>query len=97
MEKTLTSVGNSKAIIIPADMIKKFNLDKVTLEATEDGILIKPVADGSTFFKKMEVLRKTKALLYSQLEKEAVQAETIAFYADPGNVIGDIDLDILEP
>ncbi len=97
MIKTLTTVGNSKAIILPSAMIKRFKLNKVTIEATEEGILIRPVEKTTSFQKKMDRARKNKSAIYKQMEREANESHTIAFYNNPANTTEDIDLDIIEP
>ena len=43
MIKQLTTVGNSKAVILPAALVKKYKLDRVVIEETDEGILIRPV------------------------------------------------------
>jgi antitoxin component of MazEF toxin-antitoxin module len=96
MIKTLTKVGNSKAVILPSAMVKRFKLKRVTIEATEEGILIRPVVTKTGFQKKMELARKNKAAIYKQMEKEANDPRTIAFYNNSNNTFEDIDLDIIE-
>ena len=71
MIKTLTTVGNSKAVILPSAMVKRFRLKKVIIEATEVGILIRPVETKTSFQKKMELARRNKTAIYKQMEKEA--------------------------
>lgn len=42
MESKLISIGNSKGIRLPKKLIQKYHLDeKLTLEETKEGILIK--------------------------------------------------------
>ncbi len=96
MIKTLISVGNSKAVILPAEMIKKYKLEKVAIEETEDGILIRSAAQTTNFQKAIEKLRKNKAAVYKQIESEASNPETIKYYAQSANNFSDVDLDILE-
>ena len=96
MIKTLTTVGNSKAVILPSAMVKRYKMKKVTIEATEEGILIRPVETKTSFQKKMEHARKNKVALYKQMEQEANNPKTIAFYNSPKNTFEDIDLDIIE-
>ena len=64
MVKTLISVGNSKAVILPAEMIKKYKLENVVIEDTDDGILIPSALQKTKFQKAVEKLRKNKAALY---------------------------------
>lgn len=49
MVKSLTWVGNSKAVIIPSEMIKKYKLEKVLIEETDDGILIRSAVQSTNF------------------------------------------------
>jgi len=96
MIKTLTSVGNSKAVILPSEMIKKYNLEKVIIEETEEGILIRSAIKETTFQKTIEKLRKGKAALYKRMESQANDPETIKYYNSSANNLSDVDLDILE-
>lgn len=94
MVKSLTKVGNSKAVILPSALIKRYNLKKIIIEATETGILIRPVEVKTSFQKKMEYLRKNKTSIYKQMQKEANNPKAIAYYNNPNNTFEDIDLDI---
>jgi antitoxin component of MazEF toxin-antitoxin module len=96
MVKTLTSVGNSKAVILPADMIKKYRLDKVFIEETEDGILIRSASKQSAFAKSIEKLRRTKATLYKRMESQANDPETIRYYLNDFNNLSEADIDIVQ-
>ncbi len=96
MIKTLTSVGNSKAVILPAQMVKKYKLEKVMIEETDDGILIRPAIPHTNFQKAIEKMRKNKALVYKRMESQASDAETIKYYSKNANNLSDVDLDIIE-
>jgi len=96
MIKTLTTVGNSKAVILPSVLVKRYNLKKVTIEATEEGILIRPVDAKTSFQRKMDQARRNKSAIYRKMELEANDPKTIAFYNDPSNTFEDVDLDIVE-
>lgn len=96
MIKTLTSVGNSKAVILPSEMVKKYKLEKVVIEETDEGILIRSAVQNTNFQKAIEKLRKNKAALYKRIESQANDPETINFYAKSANNFSDVDLDILE-
>jgi antitoxin component of MazEF toxin-antitoxin module len=96
MIKTLTSVGNSKAVILPSELIKKYKLERVLIEETEDGILIRPAVLNSGFQKAVEKLRKNKVALYKRIESQANDPETIKHYAKGKNNFSDIDLDIIK-
>ncbi len=96
MVKTLTKVGNSKALIIPADLIKKYGLDEVILEETDEGILIKSATTITDFRNAVNKLREKKQQLYDRIESQANEPETIAYYEQSENDLSDIDLDIVE-
>ena len=96
MIKTLISVGNSKAVILPSEMIKKYKLEKVVIEETEEGILIRSAVQNTNFQKAIEKLRKNKAALYKRIESQANDPETIKYYSKEANDFADVDLNILE-
>ncbi len=96
MIKTLTSVGNSKAVILPSEMIKKYKLEKVVIEETEEGILIRSAVTDTKFQKAVERLRKNKMALYKRMESQARDPETIQYYAKSANNFSDVDPDIIE-
>ncbi|MDR7132363.1 antitoxin component of MazEF toxin-antitoxin module [Algoriphagus sp. 4150] len=96
MVKTLTKVGNSKALIIPAELIKKYGLDEVILEEKPEGILIRSANEGSSFQQAVDKLRQYKLDLYERIESQANEPETIAYYNKSENNLSDIDLDIIE-
>lgn len=97
MIKTLRSVGNSKAVILPSDMIKKYGLEnKISIEETEDGILISAAVPKSSYQKSIEKLRKNKTAIYKRMEAQANEPETIAYYASHANNFSDVETDIIE-
>ena len=96
MIKRLTSVGNSKAIILPSEMVKKYKLDKVVIEETEDGILIRSAIQNTDYQKAVEKLRKNKSAIYRRMESQANHPETIKYYAKIANSFSDVDPDILD-
>ena len=94
--KGLTSVGNSKAVILPSEMIKKYGLDKVSIEETEDGILIRSATvHQKSFQRNVEKLRKNKTALYKRIESQANDPKTMAYYAR-NNHFSDVDIDIIQ-
>ena len=96
MLTTLITVGDSKAIILPSDMIKRFHLaNQVSIEGTPDGILIRS-AEKIKFESKIEALRKDKAALYKRMEAQANDPETQLYYSKAENNYSDRDLDIFE-
>ncbi|SFT54951.1 hypothetical protein SAMN04489724_1277 [Algoriphagus locisalis] len=96
MVKTLTKLGNSKALIIPAELIKKYGLDEVILEEKAEGILIRSAKDISSFQKAVDDLRLYKTEIYERIESQANEPDTIAYYKNSTNNLSDIDLDIVE-
>lgn len=96
MIKTLTTVGNSKAVILPSEWVKKYKLDKVVIEDTADGILIRPVVEQNNFQKRVDKLRRNKTALYKRIESQANEPEMIKYYAKKGNDLSDVDPDIVE-
>lgn len=95
MEKTLIVVGNSKAVILPAQMVKKLGGDKVIIEETDDGILIR-TAVKSSFHKTVDKMRKNKTTIYKRIEIQASDPETIKYYSNQSNNLTDIDTEIME-
>ncbi len=96
MVKTLTSVGNSKAVIIPSEMIKKYKLERVVIEETSEGILIRSADEESPMQKALEKLRKNRAAVYKRMESQANEPETRTYYAKPANNLSGVALDIQE-
>lgn len=80
MVKRLTTIGNRKAVILPAKLAKKFSGNKVDLKETEEGILIKAISEKSSFQKEVDLLRKNKARVYSKIEMQANQMDTKEYY-----------------
>jgi antitoxin component of MazEF toxin-antitoxin module len=89
-------VGNSKALILPADLIKKYDLEKVIIEETEDGILIRSANRQTGFQKTLEKLRKNKSALYKRIRSQAENAETLKYYSQRTVNFSDVDTDIVE-
>ncbi len=94
IEKTLTSVGNSKALIIPSDLIKKYGLESVIIEETAEGLLIRSASKESDFQKKLEQLKKYKNEVYSQIELEVNDPEVKEYYLNPQNNFSEADPDV---
>ena len=76
--------------------IMKYKLEKVVIEETEDGILIRSAVQFTSFQKAIEKLRKNKAADYKRIESQASDPETIKYYAQRANNFSDVDLGILE-
>jgi antitoxin component of MazEF toxin-antitoxin module len=96
MEKKLTVVGNSKAVTLPSAWIKQHNVERVTMQITEEGILIKPVQSTNSFQLKMEKARHAKSAIYKIMEEQANDPSTIAFYESPINTFDNVDVDVLD-
>lgn len=77
-------------------MIKKYKLEKVVIEETDDGILIRSAVLNTNFQKAVEKLRKDKVALNKRIESQANDPETINYYAKSANNLSDVNLDILE-
>jgi antitoxin component of MazEF toxin-antitoxin module len=91
MIKALTKVGNSHAVIIPAQMIIKFKLGKkVMIEETENGILIHAIQKETSFQKKLRKARENKEEIYRKMEEAANDPEVQAYYKDPKNTFDDV-------
>lgn len=95
MEKKLTIIGNSKAVTLPSTWVKQHNVERITMQITDEGILIKPVKSPSSFQVKMEKVREVKAAIYKQMEEQASDPTTIAFYKNSNNTFDDVDVEIL--
>jgi antitoxin component of MazEF toxin-antitoxin module len=98
MEKKLTVVGNSKAVTLPGAWVKQHNVERITMQITDEGILIKPVKsmeNASSLQLKMEKARAAKSHLYHQMEEQANCADTLSYYNDPNNTSDNVDLTIL--
>ena len=97
MVKALTKVGNSKAVILPKQMIVKFKLGRtVIIEETDEGILIKALQKETSFQKKLRIARQNKEEIYRRLREQANDPETKAWYANPENNFGDVNVEIYD-
>lgn len=94
MLKTLTNVGNSKALILPKRLVNKYKLDQVSIRETAEGILIVPANLKPDFQEKLEKLRKNKKALYAKITKQASDPETLKYYDK--EALNDVDTDIIE-
>ena len=91
--KTLTKVGNSKAVILPKRLIEKYKLDQIILKETEQGILILPAQDSLQ--EKLEALRQQRSKVYERMASQANDPEAIAYYQSD-EALGDVDVDIID-
>jgi antitoxin component of MazEF toxin-antitoxin module len=94
MIKTLTNVGNSKALILPKRLVNKYKLDQVSIRETDEGILIVPAKAKPDFHERLEKLRKNKKVVYERIAKQASDPETNKYYAR--EALHEIDTDIIE-
>lgn len=94
MIKTLTNVGNSKALILPKRLVNKYKLEQVSIRETEEGILIVPAKSKPDFQERLEKLRKNKKAVYAKIARQASDPEIIKYYEQEG--LYDIDSDIIE-
>lgn len=93
----IRKIGNSKGIILPKKIIDKYHFcDLVIINEGEDGITIKPVKRKSLFREKLEKASAHKTQLYKTMEQEANNENTIAYYKNQIEEIGNIDLNIIE-
>ncbi|HSF52117.1 MAG TPA: AbrB/MazE/SpoVT family DNA-binding domain-containing protein [Algoriphagus sp.] len=95
MVKTLTQVGNSKALIIPSELIKKYGLEKVILEETENGLLIRSAIVEDDFQKRLVNLRENKTAIYQKMENEACEPDVRGYYSNPENDLSNVDPEVL--
>jgi len=93
MVKRLTLVGNSKALILPAQMIKKYGLEKIIIEETEDGIFIRPVHRKTNFQKAVDRLKREKIAIYQRMESQANESGTKKYYYKASHNLSEVDTD----
>jgi antitoxin component of MazEF toxin-antitoxin module len=97
MIKSLTKVGNSKAVIIPKQMIIKFKLGRtVMIEETEEGILIKAAQKETSFQRKLSKLRDNREEERRKMREDANDPKAIAFYRNSRNHLGDLANEIID-
>ena len=96
MRKSLIIVGNSKALIIPASLIKKYDLHQIIIEETEEGLLIKSATKIDSFQKKVKKLIRNRSLICRRMNAQASHPDTIKYYADPENNFSEVDVDMVE-
>lgn len=94
IRKKLTTVGNSKGIILNSEIIQEFGLEnEVIIEKLKDGLLIR--AYKPTFQTQIDEMRKNKSKIYKAMEKQANSKAVQEYYADPDNIT-DIDNFIID-
>lgn len=97
MIKKLTKVGNSKAVILPAQMIIKFKLGKtVMIKETEEGILITSTKKETLFQRELRKYRENKEQIKKEMKAAAESPEAQAYYANPENNLGEDALEVFD-
>lgn len=81
MENTLIDLAGKKALIIPENLLKKYEIEKCVFEETDEGILIKPVDSVKNFSSRLNDLRKERAKIYAKMRDEANDPEIQKYYA----------------
>jgi antitoxin component of MazEF toxin-antitoxin module len=94
MKKYLTTVGNSKALILPKALIEKYKLNHVFIEEKKDGIFIKSVEEESTFEEMVEAAKLEKDSIYNRMKEQTEDPETIAYYSNSD--LSEVDVDFIE-
>lgn len=91
MVKSLTKVGNSKAVIIPKQMIAKFKFGRtVMIEETENGILIRAVQKETSFQRKLRALHSNKEEIKRKFRQAANDPRVQAYYKNSDNIFDDV-------
>lgn len=61
-----------------------------------NGIIITPIESKSLFDEKLGKLKANKEAVYTLMEQEAAEPETIAHYEEQAKELGDIDVEIIK-
>lgn len=95
IKKKLTDIGNSKGVLLPQDLLKRYGLEnEIILEPTDDGILLK--AHKPSFSDRVNKLRKNKDKIYKRMKQQSEDKETQEYYERPENTpFSELDNDIL--
>ena len=60
MQKKLTTIGNSRALILPKELLELYGFgEEVSIEPTDGGLIIRPARIGLTF-------EEAKARIFSE-------------------------------
>ena len=60
MQKKLTTIGNSRALILPKELLELYGFgEEVSIEPTDGGLIIRPARTGLTF-------EEAKARIFSE-------------------------------
>jgi len=97
MKTSIRNIGNSKGVIIPNNLIKKYHFKKkVIFIETDAGLIIKPTQEKSLFEQKLVYVKANKDKIYRKMKQEAQNNEIIAYYEQQTDDYGNIDLEILD-
>lgn len=68
MRKRLTTVGKSRAVILPKELLELYGFrDEVDIEPTEGGLILRPARKGLSFEEAKEKLFREKRDLLERL------------------------------
>ncbi|GMA17141.1 AbrB/MazE/SpoVT family DNA-binding domain-containing protein (plasmid) [Deinococcus metallilatus] len=68
MQKRLTTIGKSRAVILPKELLELYGFgDEVEIVPTEGGLILRPVRKGLNFAEAKEKLFREKADLLQRL------------------------------
>lgn len=94
MEKALVKIGNSKGVVIPKGYLKFFG-EKVDLEMTPNGLLIKPVSDNVLTLSELLSASDLDAM-FLQMQQEADNVEVQKFYGSEAVQLDDNSEDVAD-
>ena len=65
MQKKLTTIGNSRALILPKELLELYGFgEEVSIEPTDGGLIIRPARTGLNFVEaKARIFREQRELL----------------------------------
>ncbi|GAA5512904.1 hypothetical protein Dcar01_01628 [Deinococcus carri] len=68
MQKRLTTIGKSRAVILPKELLELYGFgDEVEIEPTEGGLILRPARKGMSFAEAKEKLFREKRELLERL------------------------------
>lgn len=70
MRKRLTTVGKSRAVILPKELLELYGFqEEVEIEPVEDGLILRPARTGMSFEEAKEKLFQEKRELLARLSE----------------------------